>query len=112
MTEFPTHALDNGVQVVQAGQRLNMVTARMLTAVVSDLVAAGQSRVVVDLGGTAFIDSSGLGALVSCLKKARQAGGDLRIAGPTEQVQMVLELTNLNRVLQPSQTVEIASAAF
>ncbi len=112
MTVFPTHVLDNGVQVVEAPARLNMVTARQLTDVVSDLVAAGNSLVVVDLSETGFIDSSGLGALVSCLKKTRQAGGDLRIAGPTDQVQMVLDLTNLNRVLQPSATVEIASAAF
>jgi anti-sigma B factor antagonist len=45
------------------------------------------------------MDSSGLGALVACLKSARQAGGDLRIAAPSEQVTMVLELSNLDRVL-------------
>src|SRR5262245_33375564 len=112
MTDFSTHTLDNGVQVVRTAPRLNMVTAQRLTAMVGELVANGHARVVIDLSDTAFIDSSGLGALVSCLKKTRQAGGDLRIAGPTAQVEMVLDLTNLNRVLQPSQTVAIASAAF
>ncbi len=53
--------------------------------------------------------SSGLGALVSGLKVARQAGGDLRIAAPTEQVVTVLELTNLNRVLS---TYDSADGAF
>jgi anti-anti-sigma factor len=79
---------------------------------VTELVAAGRTRVVIDLSGTEFIDSSGLGALVSCLKKARQAGGDLRVAGPNQQALTVLDLTNLNRVLRPSPSVESASATF
>ena len=54
---------------------------------------------VVDLSHTAHVDSSGLGALVSCLKKTRQAGGDLRIASPTDHVRNVLKSTRLNRVL-------------
>ena len=55
--------------------------------------------------GTSFVDSSGLGALVAGLKRTRQAGGDLRIASAQEQVRMVLNLTNLDRILQPFDTV-------
>src|SRR5205809_5297005 len=55
----------------------------------SDLLAAavedGNRQLVVDLDQVNFIDSSGLGALISGLKSARQAGGDLRIANPSEQ---------------------------
>ena len=47
-----------------------------------------------------FIDSSGLGALISGLKTARTAGGDLRLAAATEQVTSVLQLTNLDRILR------------
>jgi anti-sigma B factor antagonist len=46
------------------------------------------------------MDSSGLGALIGCLKTARQADGDLRIAAPNEQVRMVLRLSNVDRVLR------------
>jgi anti-sigma B factor antagonist len=62
----------------------------------------------VNLAETTFVDSSGLGALVSGLKSARQAGGDLRLVAPSEQVSMVLRLTNLDRVLQPRASVEEA----
>lgn len=112
MNGFSTELLDNGVEVVRAAQRLNMVVAPQLSAVVGELITAGHVRIVIDLSGTEFIDSSGLGALVSCLKKARQAGGDLRIAGPTPHVQTVLELTNLDRVLKPIPVADIASGAF
>jgi anti-sigma B factor antagonist len=54
------------------------------------------------------MDSSGLGALISGLKTARQAGGDLRIAGAGPQVEAVLDLTNLKRVLRPRP--DVASA--
>jgi anti-sigma B factor antagonist len=59
----------------------------------------GGPRIVVELSAVTFMDSSGLGALVGALKTARQAGGDLRIAAPSEQVVMVLQLSNLDRVL-------------
>lgn len=88
--------------------RLNMVGAPQLREVVSEVVSGGTSRVVLDLGGTEFMDSSGLGALIGCLKVARQAGGDLRIANVQPQVQMVLELTSMNRILTPYGSVEAA----
>lgn len=99
MTEFATRKLACGVVVVQPEGRLNMVVAPALRKQLHAIVDAGGTRVVVDLSATDFIDSSGLGALISALKVARQAGGDLRIASPTRQVCTVLELTNLNRVL-------------
>jgi anti-sigma B factor antagonist len=52
------------------------------------------------------MDSSGLGALIAGLKSARQAGGDLRLARPNEQVRTVLSLTNLDRVLRARDTVD------
>lgn len=100
MSEFTTTTTHTGVTVVHPTGRLNMVAAPALRKQLHGIVDAGSSRVVVDLSGTEFIDSSGLGALISGLKVARQAGGDLRIAAPTHQVCTVLELTNLNRVLR------------
>jgi anti-anti-sigma factor len=54
---------------------------------------------VVDLSHADAVDSSGIGALISSLKAARAAGGDLRIAAPNDQVKSVLRLTNLSKVL-------------
>ena len=85
--------------------RLNMVAASRLKSRVDEVIANGSPRIVVDLAGVEFIDSSGLGALVSGLKTARQAGGDLRLARAGEQVRTVLSLTNLDRVLRSHDTV-------
>ena len=51
----------------------------------------------------------GLGALIAGLKRTRQSGGDLRIAAAGDQVETVLRLTNLDRVLRPHPSVEAAS---
>lgn len=112
MTDFPTQALDNGTEVIRSPRRLNLVSAPRLTAVVTEVIASGRPRIIIDLSGTEFIDSSGLGALVSSLKKARQAGGDVRVAGLSPQVQTVFRLTNLDRVLNTVPVADIATAAF
>ena len=105
MTDFETSTDPHGVTVVVSRGRLNMVAARTLRTLLADLVEQGSTRLVVDLEETSFIDSSGLGALISGLKAARQVGGDLRIARPTAEVVSVLELTNLDKVLRPRDTV-------
>lgn len=103
MSECRT-TFENGVAVVAAPARLTMANAPDLRSTITAAVEE-TPRVVIDLGATSFVDSSGLGALVSGLKTARQAGGDLRIAGPGEQVRTVLGLTNLDRILRPHDTV-------
>jgi anti-sigma B factor antagonist len=104
MIEFDVRTEDGGTVVAPRG-RLTMVSARAFRETVTEAIERDGGTIVVDMSGTTFVDSSGLGALVACLKTARQAGGDLRIAAPTEQVTMVLGITNLDRVLRPRATV-------
>ena len=97
--------------VIRPRGRLTMVVTRQLRTLIDETVQGGRTRIVVDLGSCEFIDSSGLGALIAGLKTARQAGGDLRIAGVGPQIATVLRLTNLDRVLRPHDTVAGALGA-
>ena len=106
MIEFDVRTTTAGIGVVAPQGRLNMVSARQLREVLTELVSGGTTRIVVDLAGTTFLDSSALGALIAGLKTARQAGGDLRIARPTEAVLTVFRLTNMDKVLRPRDDVE------
>jgi anti-sigma B factor antagonist len=101
-----------GVTVVAPKGRLDMASAPEFRESVKRLVESGSGRMVVDLHDVSFVDSSGLGAIVGGLKAARNAGGDLRIARANQQVLLVLDLTSLNRVLKPYETVEEATAGF
>jgi anti-sigma B factor antagonist len=106
MSEFAVETSPDGIGVVTIVGRLNLASAGRLREHLAGLLEGGTSRIVVDLAQTTFVDSSGLGALISGLKSARQAGGDLRIARATEDVNSVLRLTNLDRVLRVRDTVE------
>jgi anti-anti-sigma factor len=75
-------------------------------------VANGSYRLVIDLQKVTFVDSSGLGALISGLKAARVAGGDLRLACADKQVRYILEVSTLDRVLRPYVTVEEALSGY
>jgi anti-sigma B factor antagonist len=88
--------------------RLDLQSAKGFRDAVTELVAGGRARQVVDLSGIGFIDSSGLGGLIAALKSCRQAGGDLRITGVGEQVATVLELTQMHRVLATHPSVDAA----
>jgi anti-sigma B factor antagonist len=99
------------VAVIRPRGRLTMVLTPQLRTLINETVQAGRARIVVDLASCEFVDSSGLGALIAGLKTARQAGGDLRIAGVGPQIATVLRLTNLDRVLRPHDTVAGALGA-
>lgn len=67
---------------------------------VLDRVEAGSRKVVVDFAGTGYIDSSGLGVLVSLAKRLRELGGDLRLAGLNEDLLTLFELTKLDSLFR------------
>lgn len=98
----------DGVAIISASGRLDRVSASQFRHRVSALVGEGRNRLVADLGGVDYIDSSGLAALISGLKSARESGGELRIAALGKQVRLALELTSLDRVLRPYEGVDAA----
>jgi anti-sigma B factor antagonist len=77
----------------------------------SPLLAAHQ-KVVIDLCRVRFIDSSGLGAMLSCLRQLSAKGGDLKLCALTKPVQAAFELVRLHRVLDIQPDPPSAVRAF
>ena len=98
---------DNQVVVVLRGE-LDVAVAVSVVAELS-VVAARERNIIVDLTGLGFIDSSGLAALVRVRKHARQAGGDLLLASPQQQVLRLLTLTRLIDVFSVHASVDEAA---
>ncbi|GAA1687083.1 STAS domain-containing protein [Microcella alkalica] len=94
-----------GVTELALDGRLNMVTAARVREAIHEAIVANSASIAVDLSKTSFLDSSGLGALVWGLKAAREADGDLVLVNPTEQVVLVLDLTNMNATLRSFESV-------
>jgi len=105
-------AQNSGVMVARPVGRLDLLSAAEAKARLSETAAGGHPRLVIDLAGVSFIDSTGLGALIGALKAARQHGGDLRLASPTDQATMLLSVTALDRVMKPYASVEDALAGY
>jgi anti-sigma B factor antagonist len=99
-----------GVTEVSVSGRLNMVTATRVREAIQAAVDDHHARIAVNLEGVVFLDSSGLGALIAGMKAAREAGGDVRLVRPAEQVELVLELTNMAGVLRSFDSVQSAYA--
>lgn len=102
----------NGVVLVRADGQLIVGNRHELKDVVTRRLAAGDRRFVIDFSGTGYIDSSGLGALVTMSKQVREHGGELRIAGLNDDLRALFELTKLDTLFTISDTAEQALAAF
>jgi anti-sigma B factor antagonist len=79
-------------------ERLDAHNSSDLKKEVKEFFDSGRKKVLVDLKDVRFIDSSGLGALVSGFKNAISHQGALKIAALQPQVKSMFELTRLNRV--------------
>ncbi len=102
----------HGVVVVGVDGQLIVGNRQELKQKVLDTVEAGGKKFVIDFTKTGYIDSSGLGVLVSLSKKIREQGGDLRLCGLNEDLQTLFELTKLDTLFAIARTPEEALAAF
>lgn len=75
-------------------------------------INSGYHRVLVNLSDISYLDSAGLGVLVSGLKLATRQNGDLRMWGPQDEVKNIFQLTRLNKVFQIYDTEEQAMASY
>jgi anti-sigma B factor antagonist len=96
---YPTQVTASGVTLLRATGRLNFPEVDRLRQQFASLVDSGAVRMAVDLSGVEAIDSAGVGVLISGLKAARSAGGDLRLVAPSMVVVKVLEMMNLDKLL-------------
>jgi anti-sigma B factor antagonist len=75
-------------------------------------VAAGQRKIVLDLGGVEWMNSSGLGLLISALTTARNSQGDVRLARTTDKITSLLVITKLDSIFSSHASVDDAIASF
>ena len=72
----------------------------------------GGRKIVLDLGGVTFLDSAGLGELISCKKRTAEKGGDIRLLRPNGKVRDMLEMLSLNRMFRIFDDESAALASF
>jgi anti-sigma B factor antagonist len=100
------------VAVLELAGRFDAYVAPRVAEGLEQATAAPPARVVVNLAGVAFMDSTALGTLVRGMKRCRQHGGDLHLCGLQQPVRIVFELTRLDTVFKIFGSEEEAVHAF
>ena len=102
----------DGITVLEMeGRILVGESSQQLHKTVREHLAHGAKKIVLQLGGVTYVDSSGVGELVGALTAAQQANAQLRLASLTPKVRDLLTMTNINRIfdLNQSETDAIGS---
>lgn len=100
------------VVVVDVEGQLIVGNRQELKQKVLDDLEKGERKFLIDFAQTGYIDSSGLGVLVSLSKKIREHGGELRLADLNDDLQTLFELTKLDTLFQISESRERALEGF
>lgn len=79
---------------------------------VKSLISDGLKKVVVDIKGVKWMNSSGLGVLMACMSSLQQAGGSMKLSSVTEKVQSILMITKLIELFETYENAERAVAKF
>jgi anti-anti-sigma factor len=101
------------VAVVAPQERIDAFSAPALRERLDSLASEGLTQFVIDLSAVPFLDSAGLAALVSLLKRARAAGGDVKLVWPREEAaKRIFRLTRFDQVFEMAESADAALKGF
>ena len=103
----------NGITIIDLSGRITLGEGSVLLRdMVRDLVTKGQRKILLNLGDVTYIDSSGIGELVSAFTTVRNQGGELKLLNLTKKVHDLLQITKLYTVFDVKDDEAAAVAAF
>ena len=103
----------NGVTIVDLSGRITLGEGSViLRDTVRDLVGKGQKQILLNLGDVTYIDSSGIGELVSAYTSVSKQGGELKLLNLTKKVHDLLQITKLYTVFDIKDDETAAIGAF
>jgi anti-sigma B factor antagonist len=103
----------NGVTVVDLSGRITLGEGSViLRDTVRDLVGKGNKKILLNLGDVTYIDSSGIGELVSAFTTVRNQGGELKLLNLTKKVHDLLQITKLYTVFDVKDDEAVAVSSF
>ena len=103
----------DGVNIVDCSGRITLGEGSIvLRDIVKDLLSKGQKKILLNLGDVNYIDSSGIGELVSAYTTVRNQGGELKLLNLTKKVHDLLQITKLYTVFDVKDDEASAVKAF
>ena len=109
ITETKTRQVEPDITVFEISGRLSLGNTLMsVESAVKRLIETGARRMVLDVSRLEFIDSAGIGTLLSCAGQMEKDGGRLRISGAQGRVKHAFEIVHLDRVAPLDPDVDTA----
>jgi anti-sigma B factor antagonist len=103
----------DGITIVDLSGRITLGEGSViLRDTIKDLLSKGQKKILLNLGDVSYIDSSGIGELVSAFTSVRNQGGELKLLHLTKKVHDLLQITKLYTVFDVKDDEAGAIAAF
>jgi anti-anti-sigma factor len=105
--------LDSGVLLFTLSGTMTMGTQlQRFEWLVDELTKSQQNRIVVDMSGITYVDSSAIGVMVGCFGTVKNAGGQFRLAALNDRVAKIFKMGGVDTVLLIDPTRDAAVAAF
>ena len=104
-------SLSDAVQALDLEGEVDVYTAPVLRQAIVDQVEAGVKHLVINLVRVEYLDSTGLGILIGGVKRLKEQGGSLRLAGPSARITRIFEITGLNKIFDVFTNEQEALAA-
>ena len=102
-----------GVTVVDVSGRITLgQESAAIRDLVTELLSKGQKKILFNLADVQYIDSSGLGSLVSAFTSARKQGAELKLVNLTDKVEGVMQITKLYTVFDVMDDEDVAIKSF
>ncbi len=103
--------IDGGIIIV-TDERMDSLHGPKLRDTVKEFSQERGVKLVIDMGKTLFLDSTGCGELLSCLKAVISKDGEMKIARPTPRILEIFQLTRLDKVFMIYDSVDSALESF
>ena len=113
MLQIQTRQLEPDIEVLEISGKITIGwDCKQLEFAVPNLVREQRKKVIFDLAGVTFVDSTGIGIIAMSAGHVKEAGGELRLAAADGHVEKVLKLTNLHNIVALHPTTTAAAESF
>jgi len=100
------------IAIIRPVGHIDTDTFSILKDEIKNTIKSDQVKVIIDMSGVTFISSAGWGTITGSIQSAKQAGGNIKIAGMLDEAKNVYELIELNELVDAYNTVDEALSSF
>lgn len=113
MNEIPVKIREvQGVIVIELPEILDYPTIYRMRDTITEQIESQKNRILLDFAKVKELNSTGLGIIISRLRRARESGGDIKVMNPSEEIMNLMEIMGADKIFDIVNSVEQAVSLF